>query len=245
MQPLAFCDTETTGFYVDAGHEAWEVAVIVRRDGGTVEKSWQLPVDVSKADPQSLAMNGWYRRSTQHKHPSSVTQFIDVDDDGTGSERRAGLISHRLFAAEFMELVHGCSLIGAVPSFDERFVTKALRKGNGVHCWHYQPIDVETLAVGWILGMSEATATLSAAAGEGTTSGERELAEVAELLRMPPWDSETISNVIGVNPDLFERHSALGDCRWAEAIWDLIMTPPAQQLASSVTHVESRQIIGE
>jgi hypothetical protein len=31
-----------------------------------------------------------------------------------------------------------------------------------------------------------------------------------------------------VNPDDFDRHTALSDARWAKAIYDAVMTPPAR-----------------
>lgn len=239
---LAFCDTETTGFYVDAGHEAWEVAVLVvdterpwtaneiqltgdaARDvqsmqpGESVERTWQLPVDVSKADPMALSMNGWYTRSLQHKHGDKAWESVGDPEPW----------SHERWAREFMELVHGCTLIGAVPSFDERFLTRALRQGGGVPCWHYQPIDVETLAAGWVLGQAEVLLSLGGQRYDKSDMAvsDRMLVSLAAEFMTPPWDSEALSKAIGVNPDLFERHSALGDCRWAKAIWDVIMTPP-------------------
>lgn len=46
----------------------------------------------------------------------------------------------------------------------------------------------------------------------------------AGKLRMPPpWDSEELSRAVGVDPGRFDRHSALGDARWARAIYDAVM----------------------
>jgi DNA polymerase III epsilon subunit-like protein len=36
----------------------------------------------------------------------------------------------------------------------------------------------------------------------------------------PPWHSTELSRKVGVEPDDFERHSALGDCRWARAVYE-------------------------
>jgi len=35
----------------------------------------------------------------------------------------------------------------------------------------------------------------------------------------PPWRSTELSRKLDVEPDDFERHSALGDCRWALAVY--------------------------
>lgn len=39
----------------------------------------------------------------------------------------------------------------------------------------------------------------------------------------PPWDSETLSAKVGVSPAPFERHTAIGDARWAKAIYEAVM----------------------
>lgn len=36
---------------------------------------------------------------------------------------------------------------------------------------------------------------------------------------VPPWDSESLSRSVGVEPDAYERHTALGDARWARALY--------------------------
>lgn len=41
---------------------------------------------------------------------------------------------------------------------------------------------------------------------------------------VPPWDSEELSRAVGVEPDTFDRHTALGDARWAKAIYDAVMS---------------------
>lgn len=35
----------------------------------------------------------------------------------------------------------------------------------------------------------------------------------------PPWSSTALSMAVGVDPGCFERHSALGDARWARALY--------------------------
>ena len=39
----------------------------------------------------------------------------------------------------------------------------------------------------------------------------------------PPWDSDALSRAVGVNPDDFDRHTALGDARWAKAMYEAVM----------------------
>jgi len=39
----------------------------------------------------------------------------------------------------------------------------------------------------------------------------------------PPWNSGELSRKVGVEPKDFDRHTALGDARWARAIYDAVM----------------------
>lgn len=39
----------------------------------------------------------------------------------------------------------------------------------------------------------------------------------------PPWDSEELSRAVGVEPDRFHRHTALGDARWAKAVYEAVL----------------------
>ncbi len=46
----------------------------------------------------------------------------------------------------------------------------------------------------------------------------------AGLLQVPPpWSSDGLARKVGVEPDQFDRHNALGDARWARAIYDAVM----------------------
>lgn len=96
------------------------------------------------------------------------------------------------FAAEFVTLTNGKHLAGAVVSFDEERLRKLLRVNGQAPMWHYHLIDVEALAAGYLHGASL------------------------------PWDSEKLSQAVGVDPTLFDRHTALGDARWAKAIYEAV-----------------------
>lgn len=38
-----------------------------------------------------------------------------------------------------------------------------------------------------------------------------------------PWDSDNLSRMVGVDPDRFDRHTAMGDALWTQAIYDRIV----------------------
>lgn len=40
----------------------------------------------------------------------------------------------------------------------------------------------------------------------------------------PPQKSEDLSRALGVDPATFDRHTALGDARWAMALYDVVMS---------------------
>lgn len=113
-------------------------------------------------------------------------------------------LQHRSISVpEFVTLVQDIfrngkpHVVGAVPNFDtERIAHLCRALKRGIPKWHYHLIDVENLAVGYL------AATL------GTFA--------------PPWDSNGLSAAVGVDPDQFERHTAMGDVRWAMAIYDVV-----------------------
>lgn len=94
----------------------------------------------------------------------------------------------------------GAHLAGAVVSFDEERLRRLLWRWDYPVPWHYHLVDVETLAAGF-------------------------LARDADSLPIqPPWKSEDLSRLVGVEPDQFDRHTALGDARWAKAIYEAVMS---------------------
>ena len=75
--------------------------------------------------------------------------------------------------------------------------------------WHYHIIDVESLAAGWLAA--------------GTDPMEPRTEETGPDKCTPPWDSNELSLAVGVDPKTFDRHTALGDARWAKAIYNAVM----------------------
>lgn len=240
MTPLIFLDCETTGLD-PARHEIWEVAAIVRDDerNTRTEYVWQLPVDLGQADTIALNIGQFMdRRWTEWKTYDSET----------------GVETHQSFAmphgvwdpqemdvwcAEFARLTWGAHLVGAVVSFDADRLERLLRSWNQCPGWHYHLIDVEALAAGFALGRAKGIA-LSAPSdreanqirsetgidlhGIGSWRGALDAVPLAKTL---PWRSEDLSRSVGVDPDKLARHTALGDAKWAEAIFDAVMGAPS------------------
>lgn len=99
-------------------------------------------------------------------------------------------------------------IVGAVPNFDTERLLLMFKvewpNWPDRPFWHHHLIDVENLAVGYLAGRAE---------HEGYTP-------IAL-----PWDSNELSRQVGVEPEQFERHTAMGDVRWAMAIYDAITDP--------------------
>lgn len=98
-------------------------------------------------------------------------------------------------AKEVMRWTFGAHLVGAVPSFDAEIFARLLRANGYLPQWHYHLIDVEALALGWLNGRGQAVA--------------------------PPYSGQALGLAVGVAPQSEdERHTALGDARWAKRVYD-------------------------
>jgi hypothetical protein len=202
---VCFIDTETTGLDPDR-HEIWEVAIILP-DGG--EWDWQLPVDLSRADPIALNIGGFHQRRWQ--------SACRTDEQGFAKGNRTSLVD---FASDFANMTRGLHLAGAVVSFDSERLWKLLRKNGECPMWHYHIVDVEALAAGYISAKSEGEGWDGT---KGTIRVERPDHTVNNIDGRPPWKSNDLSLAVGVDPGDFDRHTALGDARWAKAVYEAVM----------------------
>ncbi len=96
-------------------------------------------------------------------------------------------------APAIARMTAGAHLVGVNPAFDATFLGALLRSAGQVPAWEYHLVDVLPL--------------------------------VAGRMRMrPPWSSRELSAEIGVEPPgLEDRHTALGDARWAKRMYDAVM----------------------
>lgn len=82
-------------------------------------------------------------------------------------------------------------LIGAVPDFDTAGLRHLMQVRRSQSPWHYHITDVETLLVGYL---------------------------AARGVHVPfPYESDDLSLLVGVDPTLFDRHTAMGDVLWTIA----------------------------
>jgi hypothetical protein len=221
---VAFVDIETTGLDPETDH-IWEIAVIV--DGE--EHVWQQRIPgigmtrVTRLDSDGSAIPG--TTVTQHDW-STISPWVV---ENTGIRERydhASADSTGDSIVRFCNLVDGRHLVGACPWFDSERLHRVLLRHYTVPDerltpWHYHLIDVENLAVGFILGVRHAHRQ-SAEYGYPA-----ELYDGVSSKPLLPWDSTRLSVALGVDPADFEpKHSALADARWAKALYEKIMGPP-------------------
>jgi len=101
--------------------------------------------------------------------------------------------------AEAERLTRGAHLVGAVPGFDAEVLAARMRARGICPAWHYHLQDFETLIAGYLAGRGEPVPCL-------------------------PWRSDELSRLAGVEPPGDgDRHTALGDARWAARVWDAVM----------------------
>lgn len=198
---VCFLDTETTGLDPDQ-HEIWEVALIVDDE----EYLWQLPVDLGRADARALDVGRFHERRQKPASESSTAELaLDGRDEFVVPAMSLGRWCH-----QFARLTWGRHLVGAVVSFDEERLRRLLRANHACPGWHYHLIDVEALAVG---AVGERARLVQA---HPECFGNIEITPLLDL----PWDSRELSRAVGVDPDQFDKHTALGDARWAKAIYE-------------------------
>jgi hypothetical protein len=201
--PVVFIDTETDG--VHPNRKPWEIALIRRDERGERETSFFVEIDLSTADPFGLRVGRFYER-----HPLGLwlsgsgvyEDFPEPDDEDTD------YVSTQEAAHWVARLTHGAHLVGAVPNFDAETLDRLLRRHELLSGWHYHLIDIEAMAVGYLAGLR--------AAGAGENGRDADLPAL-------PWDSDDLSRACGVEPPgEDERHTALGDARWAARLYDAI-----------------------
>ncbi|QCX81176.1 Exonuclease [Streptomyces sp. YIM 121038] len=130
---LVFVDTETTGLDPFM-HDAWEYALIVRRDGHDTEYTFRIRPDLEHADPKALEINRFHKRTS--------------DEDWSWDDPHAA-------ATRIYRLLDGAVLVGSNPSFDANMTSGLLALYyENTQPWHYRTIDIATLAAGFRYGQA-------------------------------------------------------------------------------------------
>jgi hypothetical protein len=180
-------DTETTSLRRD--RRVWEVAMIRIDEYGEREIAALVSdVDLSEADPKSLDIGRFYDRHPLYGNGTAGGNVHLEEESAVAS-----LVEYR---------TRGAVIVGAVPNFDTEVLSDMLYRHKLCPSWHYHLVDVETLVVGWLAAQSNVDRF-----NEGFGDDLFDL----------PWDSNALSRAVRVDPAQFDRHTALGDCRWVLA----------------------------
>lgn len=186
---ITFIDTETTGLD-ERRHEIWEFAGM-KDTGETLE--WAFFPNLEDADPTALKINNFYARAAAFDVEAHFNRpgdcIIKRHDDKAFFEA-----DRFMLALETVRFIGTDHVAGMVPTFDTIRLERLIRKYGLAPVWHYHSIDIEAMAIGYMLALGTAIE--------------------------PPWRSDDLSRELGVDPEKFDRHTAAGDVHWAMALYD-------------------------
>jgi DNA polymerase III epsilon subunit-like protein len=200
-RPVVILDTETSGLWPELGHEVWEVGAI-EYSNGRREHMWRTEPHLATADPEALEVNQYHLRTMTMQHGPAGAHDLTAASRPTSK----GLYwsDPAALAAELEAFLRDVTIVGAVPGFDERFLTPLLRWYRHEPTWHYRVRDIQSLTIGYLSALSHA--------------GHIEAGEI------PPLDAGTddLAVALCIDPAGYDRHSALGDCRLTAAMLDIV-----------------------
>ena len=193
MTNLVALDCETTSLRRDC--RIWEIGAIARRPGRE-EQEYRWFIRTEDLDLGNADPFSLDIGGFYQRHPQMIGKVSGSDMPGPEAD----------VLAEVEKVCRGAHIIGNVVNFDtQRLDTRMAAHGilwNG----HYHLIDVEALAIGYLAAKIQAS---NGAADPGVLA--------------LPWDSEMLSAALGVKVPGEDRHTALGDARWALAMYDKVM----------------------
>lgn len=174
-RPIVALDTETTGLHW--GREAWEIGVVKRwPDGNVIETRWYLDVDLRRADPNALALGGFYDR-----HPRGILL-------STGRKPSFATDGAERAAESIARWTHGATIIGAQPWFDTHVLSCLLHKHGIQPAWHYRQVCVEALTAGHLGTPPVSLIDSAAALGIDFPAEEQHTALGDARMAMAIWD---------------------------------------------------------
>ncbi|BDB62383.1 hypothetical protein [Rhodococcus sp. RDE2] len=145
-RPIVFLDTETNGLHAD--RRPWEIAWIRRDvDGTETERCFQIAdVDNTNAELKGLQVGRFHER---FKGGPKESWSLTIDMTLLPRSQRNMLLEVDA-AIEVERATRDAIIVGAVPSFDAEVLAAMLRRHKLCPSWHYQLVDVETLAAGYL-----------------------------------------------------------------------------------------------
>lgn len=197
LNKITFLDCETTKLEHD--REVYEVGWVLREKGKPdVEESLIiLDCPFAWSNVASLDIGRAYER-----HPRFTGLKVEPGDTIDGTT----YVLAQEAAARVELAVRKSVIVGLVPDFDEHTLKNLLVCHGWPWAGYYHKQDAETAAVGFLNGLRKAGRT-----------------DIPDL-GWPPYDTAEVSRLIGVEPPgEADRHTGLGDARWARDMWDAAM----------------------
>lgn len=198
---IVFVDVETTRLDPTPGViTTWEIALVARQPGttrGDLERLWQIRPDLTWADPVALDVGRYWERR-ELGDPLPVGAAVAVDPE-SGHIRRTTVAD---VAATIVELTDGAEMWGSNPAFDMGHLRVTLAAAGLRPRWHHHPNDLPSVARGWCAARGVVP---TSARGDGR-------------FRSDDW-----SRAVGIDPDHYPRHTAIGDARWARDQYDAML----------------------
>ncbi len=93
-------------------------------------------------------------------------------------------------------MLRGAVVLGSNPSFDTETLDPFMRGHAILPSWYYHPVDIPSMVEGWLRG-------------------------ARRPVPQPP-KTDPLIRAIGIDPDSYPRHTALGDCQLFRAVYDTI-----------------------
>ena len=218
---LAFTDLETTGLNPWPAHEPWEATLIIPGPQQRIEITWQLPVDLGRADSKALQINHFHDRRWAPADTRDKRQDAVLGTDSSAGTVGPGHVVHpddmHFWAAEFTRLTRGRALVGANVGFDMKdHLDRLLRRHGACPEYHHRPVCTEAALWGYLHGRIIAEPGLAEKLPE------------ADALDIPWSHGRLLDAAMALfGADLTisaeDRHTSLGDTRLVEAVHDLIV----------------------
>jgi DNA polymerase III epsilon subunit-like protein len=199
MRRRVVVDLETTG--LTAGyHDIWEIGVIELTPAGRVEHRWLIEPDLKCADRDSLDIGHFFERTAGVQPGIAAVDLAQAPGPDMWSEPSA--ISDVL-----CHLLRDVTLICAGPTFDANFLDKFMLRHGCRQRWHYRTRDIGSIVYGY----------LNACMALGVPGRDA-------ALGVPAIDAsvDDFARALGLNPDGYDRHTALGDCRLVADMLDIV-----------------------
>jgi hypothetical protein len=185
-------DTETTSLD-PRFRRPWEIAMIVRRPGERDSEPWQWFIHPADLDLPNANPDSLRIGGFWERHPNA--DFLADGGEPHSAPHLPGVYRLReVLPVIARETSDRAVICGSNPAFDMVTLEVAMLEAGITPGWHYHGEDVPSVARGWLLGRG-----LEA-----------------------PRKSDDIARACGINPDDFDRHSALGDCRLFRALSDVV-----------------------